>query len=281
MKKIAKHPILAFLFMALFMNGHEPVDLDRGLVGHWSFDAKKGKTVHDASPYKVNGELKGDPERVSGIVGSGALAFDGTGDHVEILEKGGTPVQLRDLNKGSISIWFKARNIPVGNSILPVLYYGNKNGCENMFDASNEGLIIEVAHGRVFSLAKGVFFTIFSESCDLPTFCYDSHSNVHPNDLQGVIREGEWNHFVAVVGKDFNTGYLNGSEMDFRSYNFGGPNASQFFKDALKHERMWLGKGYWDHATAVYFDGYLDDLRIYERPLSEKEVKKLYGMGNP
>lgn len=281
MKKIANHPLNVLLFMALFMNGHDPVDLDRGLVGHWPFDRQKGRTVHDASPYEVDGELKGNPQRVPGIVGAGALEFNGAGDYVEIREKGGTPVQLRDLDKGSISVWFKARNIPVGSSILPVLYYGNKNGCKDMFDASNEGLIIEVAHGRVFSRAKGVFFTIFSEPCDLPTFCYDSHSDLHPNDLQGVIREGEWNHFVAVVGKDFNTGYLNGTEMAFRNYNFAGPSASQFFEDALKHERMWLGKGYWDHATAVFFDGFLDDLRIYDRPLDEAEVKKLYGMGKP
>ncbi len=265
--------------LLFFLNAATPQDLQKGLVGHWTFDEGAGKELKDHSSFGNHGTVKGDPEWKKGIVGSGALAFDGEGDHIQILQNGGTPKHLRELGKGSISIWFRARNIPVGESILPVLYYGNKNGCENMFDASNEGLIIEVAHGKVFRRSQGVFYTVFSNHCDYPSFCFDSHSDAHLNDLKGKIREGAWNHFVVVVGKDYNTAYLNGSEMTFRQYNFNGPKASQFFADALKHERMWLGKGYWDHASEVYFDGSMDDLRIYDRPLGEEEVKDLYAMG--
>ncbi len=252
--------------------------LDSALVGHWSFDEQQGDTVYDRSPYDAHGIIKGNPERDEGIVGQNALEFDGQGDYVEILENDQTPSHIRELGKGSISIWFSARNIPVGSSILPVLYYGNENGCPNMFDASNEGLIIEIAHGSVFPEARGVFFTIFSNSCQLPSFCYDSHSDVHMQDKQGAIREKQWYHYVAVVGEDGNTGYLNGKEIHYRSYNFSGSGASQFFKDALEHKRMWIGKGFWDHAQDVYFDGYMDDVRIYNKPLSKREVKKLYNM---
>ena len=94
------------------------------------------------------------------------------------------------------------------------------------------------------------------------------------------IKENEWYHFVAIVGENHNTGYLNGEEVDFRHYNFSDANASQFFKNAISHDRMWFGKGFWDFAKEIYFDGYIDDVRIYSIQLNAKEVKTLYDMRN-
>ena len=116
--------------------------LEESLVGHWAFDNVVNTNVTmDESTYKSYGELKGNPKRAIGIIGKGSLELDGQGDYVEILENGKTPSQFHNLDKGSISIWFKARNIPNGSSISPLFYYGNSNGCKNMKDASNEGLV--------------------------------------------------------------------------------------------------------------------------------------------
>lgn len=254
--------------------------MDESLVGHWSFDEKDGNTVTDNSTFESNGKIKGVPKRADGIVGNGSLELDGNSDYVEILEEGKTPSQLHNLNKGSISIWFKARNIPVGSNILPVFYYGNKNGCDNMKDASNEGLVIGLAHGEIDKESQGIYFTIFNNPCELPSICFDSQPDTHSDDKQGVILEGQWYHFVAIVGENYNTGYLNGEEILYRSYNFSDAQASEFFKDAQKHERMWIGKGFWDFGKETYFDGFIDDLRIYNIPLSGEEVKKLYEMKN-
>ena len=254
--------------------------LDESLVGHWSFDEKEGNTIIDNSAYKSNGEIKGVPKRVNGIIGNGCLEFDGKGDYIEILEMGKTPSQLNNLNKGSISIWFNARNIPVGSSILPVFYYGSKNGCDKLKDASNEGLVIALAHGEIDRESQGVYFTIFNNPCEYPSICFDSEPDHNSDDKQGIINEGEWYHFVAVVGENYNTGYLNGEEILYRSYNFSDAGASQFFKDAQKHERLWIGKGFWDFGKETYFDGFIDDLRIYDIPLSGEQVKKLYEMKN-
>ena len=267
--------IISMAFMLLPNNR-----MDESLVGHWSFDEKEGNTIIDNSTFKSNGEIKGTPKRADGIVGNGSLELDGKGDYIEILENGKTPSQLNKLKKGSISIWFNARNIPVGSNILPVFYYGSKNGCDNMKDASNEGLVIALAHGEIDTESQGVYFTIFNNPCEYPTICFDSQPNDDDDDKRGIILEGEWYHFVAVVGKNYNTGYLNGEEILYRSYNFSDAGASQFFKDAQKHERLWIGKGFWDFGKETYFDGFIDDLRIYDIPLSDEEVKKLYEMKN-
>jgi len=250
---------------------------EEALVGHWTFDNEENIAM-DNSHYSSHGKLRGNPKIASGIIGKGCLELDGDGDYMEILDKGETPSQFHTLEKGSISFWFKARSIPKGTSISPLLYYGNASGCENMKDASNEGLVIEVAHGKIKEESQGVYFTVFNNPCQLPTVCFDTHSEPHLEDKQGIIQLKEWYHFVAIVGEDYNTGYLNGEEISYRHYNFSNSEASQFFGNALSHDRMWLGKGFWDYGKETYFNGFIDDIRIYNVPLDAKQVKNLYDM---
>ena len=82
-------------------------------------------------------------------------------------------------------------------------------------------------------------------------------------------------YFANHAGVDFNTGYLDGLEMTGRRYNFGSSSYSQFFEDAVVHEKMWLGRGYWSNTTQ-YFKGSIDELRIYDRALTSSEVFDLY-----
>jgi hypothetical protein len=155
--------------------------------------------------------------------------------------------------------------IPEFHGIAPLFYYGNREACD-FFDAANEGLIIEVGHSPVHFRSKRLYFTIWKNGCTLPSFCFDSNE---------PINEGQWYHFVAVVGEDYNIGYLNGKEMIDRRYNFGTKLHSQFFEDAPNPERMWLGKGHWDR-TEQYLEGAIDELRIYDRPLTAGEIQELH-----
>lgn len=266
-----------FLISFLFTSSGNISTLDEALLGYWTFD-DEDHLAKDNSQFNSNGLLKGNPRQAMGVIGNGCLELDGKDDHVEILQDNKTPSQFHNLKQGSISIWFKARNIPKETSISPLFHYGNANGCENMLDASNEGLVIEVAHGKIRKESQGVYFTVFNNPCELPIVCFDTHSEPHLQDTSGIIEQNKWYHFVAVVGKDFNTGYLNGEEVSYRHYNFNDSDASEFFSNALSHDRMWFGKGFWDFGKEVYFDGYIDDLRIYNIPLSEKEVKDLYNL---
>ena len=49
---------------------------------------------------------------------------------------------------------------------------------------------------------------MWMNGCTYPSFCYDSWN---------AIIEGRWYHYVAVVGSNFNTGYLNGQLMKSKS----------------------------------------------------------------
>ncbi len=196
------------------------------------------------------------------------MSFDGSDDYVRIPGDGqNLPTIFSTLGKGSISLWFKADKIPTDYGIAPILYYGTEQQC-NFFDAANKGLIIELGHSPIYYGSEAIFFTIWKNGCTVPSFCFDSRIAVSSN---------EWHHYVAVVGANFNTGYLDGVEMTGRRYSFGKSSDSQFFEDAIVHEKMWLGKGHWDNTTQ-YFDGTIDEVMIFDKALTSDEVLDLYGL---
>ena len=53
------------------------------LVAHWRLDEGSGTTANDTSGHNHHGTLFGDTQWVTGYFG-GALAFDGSGDYVDI-----------------------------------------------------------------------------------------------------------------------------------------------------------------------------------------------------
>jgi hypothetical protein len=257
---IWKITVSMILLLACIM----PVTGQDHLVGYWSFDHTNNGTFYDETGKGNHGTRYGT-SIVRGIRGN-ALSFNGNGDYAAITSDGqNPPSELAELDSGSISLWFKAEEIPTDYGIAPLFYYGMEGKCD-FFDAANKGMIIELGHSPIFPGSESLFFTIWKNGCTYPSFCYDSN---HP------VSAGEWHHFVAVVGSDYNTGFLNGKEMTRRKYNFGNDSYSQFFSDALAHEKLWLGKGHWDRTTQ-YFNGAIDELRIYDKPLSSSEVKKLY-----
>ena len=234
------------------------------LVAHWNFDKVSGDTIYDLSVNANHGTNYG-ATLVSGKKGK-AISFDGNDDYVRIPKDGqNPPAVFSKLGKGSISFWFKADDIPTSYGIAPLLYYGAEQKCD-FFDAANKGLIVELGHSPIFPGSKELFFTAWKDGCTYPSFCYDSHDPIPINT---------WHHIVIVVGDDYNTGYLNGVEMTNRDYNFGDASYSQFFEDAIAHEKMWLGKGHWDRTTQ-FFDGTMDELKIFDKALSSYEVQMLY-----
>ena len=240
-----------------------------GLVAHWSFDSISNSQFIDHVTNQMAGTVYGC-QSVPGPVGN-ALGFDGLDDYARIPGNGILPPAVfSGLSEGSISVWFRVDNIPTINGIRPIFYYGREFACD-FFDAANEGLIIEVGHAPIHAGSKRLYFTQWTNGCTLPSFCYDSG--------KGMV-QGKWYHYVAVVGSNFNTGYLNGQIMTDRHYNFGNSNTHEFFSDALSPENLMIGKGYWD-SNEMFFMGAIDEIKVFDHPLTQEEVDLLYMEGNP
>ena len=265
----------AFLIIILMLSGCfnditlDKPDISKGLIAHYNFDEINGKIANDTSEFGINSTVYG-ASWTEGRIG-GALDFDGIDDYVQIPNNESPPPNhLKNKDQGSISLWFKCDYIPIDNAIAPLFQYGSKDPC-NVINNANGGLVIELGHDPLHIQSKRIYFTFFSNGCELhPSLCFDSNEQ---------LNEGEWYHFVAVVGYyrniGYNTGYLNGKEIINRHYNFGDAFTAEFFQDAAMHESLFLGKGFWNKEV-LYFDGIIDDFRIYDRPLSTEEINHLY-----
>ncbi|HSF84553.1 MAG TPA: Ig-like domain-containing protein [Acidimicrobiia bacterium] len=232
-------------------------DVSDGLVARWTFDASTTTAMLDSSGNGHHGLLYG-ATRVPGVSGN-ALQFDGN-DEAWVPATGTTPpAEITSLAVGSISMWLRYEDSE--QEAEPLFYLGN-------LDARDKpAATIEVGHPNNNKL----YFTFYAGG-PRPTLCFDSNFN---------LEEGAWYHFVGVIGPDYNTGYLNGVEMTDRNYNAGGPDDAMFFADLVDINRLTLGSAYYHQDYFLYGHGAVDDVRIYDRPLTAAEAWALYSGTEP
>lgn len=221
-------------------------------VAGWSFDEGSGSIAWDDSGATF-GLLDG-PTWIEGIAGT-ALAFDGLDDFVEITDGEGLPDALAGIEYGSISMWFRFDTPPEAGVIHSMLYFGR-----DWESSDHASFQVEVGHSQVNSK---LYWTVTETGQQQPTLCYDSTDN---------LQTGVWYHYVLVVSEGGNTGYLNGEEMAGRHYNFGSPDDRKFFGDIQIQDAFWLGRGLFAGADQ-FLGGALDEIRIWDRPLSAAEVQ--------
>lgn len=231
-------------------------DLDEHLVAHWGFDLDVDGVVLDGGPYGFHGSAYGITYG-QGVFDRAAV-FAGLWDEIVIPTHSVPPPQeIAELAYGSISVWFTFED--VGAQILPIFYFGEADT-----GTPHNSLIIEIGH-RDNPGNRRLYFTIVNAR-----FCYDSGANLEP---------GRWYHFVAAVGPEGNTGYLNGEELTRRHYNLGSDASyADFFASVPVPELLAIGYGRYGLADEFHhFKGSIDDVRIYDRPLDANEVTRLYG----
>jgi len=90
--------------------------------------------------------------------------------------------------------------------------------------------------------------------------------NGYTNDVAEIFKDGAW-HFFALVA--------DGSTLKMF---FDGPNPIIDVSESFVPETgLYLG-GYWIPSGAEYMEGRIDEVRIYDRALTESEISLLYGL---
>ncbi|NQV08293.1 LamG domain-containing protein [Candidatus Woesearchaeota archaeon] len=233
---------------------------DPNLIAHWKFDddgMDSAKSNH--------GNIIGGAIFSQGKLGK-ALYFDGVDDYVDFSQE--TVDEIGSLSQGTIAFWFNYESLLDKQTLMPIFYIGMESGADNMY-------LIEIGHSAGDGATsspnpndKKIYSTWIKNNRE-PFLCYDSTNNVE---------EDKWHHFAVVVGDDGNTGYLNGVEITNRDYNFGDANAKSFLNSIPVKEQLTLGHGrssFMISPDFVYYKGYLDDVRIYNKPLSSDEINEL------
>lgn len=222
---------------------------DTNLVSWWRFDEGSGSIAHD-SVFGNDGTIYGDPQWVPGKVGDYALDFDPDGDYVEIPDND----LLTPANELTIAFWAYNRNrIWLGKfSFGDEAYWPSNVNSYYAFVGGDDNLAALVVHSSQ-TAADG---------------------NASP--VESVPRN-EWHHIAMTFNrgeiKVFIDGVLSGS---------GTATATSIRNDDLPFiiggSRFYYGENSFIILTDL-IDGTIDDLRIYNRELSQAEVYTLYQMG--
>ena len=229
------------------INDSRNTRLTGGLVGLWSFDgADFTDKVYDRSGNGNNGYFTSgatSTAKIIGKIGQGVF-FDGT-RFVSVPDSSSLQFGTSSF---TLSLWMQ---FPVG-TVNPYWSFGKGNGYS--------GTGFGIAHWTTNDpISPGLFVDdgtlICSPSCGKSVY-------------GAFSARGIWTHYVFVVDRNANV---------IKAYTNGVAGNSTSI----------AGLGSFDSSSALEiggmagnkYNGYLDDVRIYNRALSDSEIKQLYNMG--
>ncbi|MBN2180850.1 MAG: LamG domain-containing protein [Sedimentisphaerales bacterium] len=217
---------------------------DPNLVGWWKFDETSGTIAYDSSGNGYNGTLQGNPQWITGYK-DGALRFDPSdGDDYVELDIGDL---IPTLNECTFSFW--------------VDYAGRTGTTDGM------------GWQRIFDFGTGQANYIY--------LCPSTGTSNMAMRLAIVANNGRWDEFDASIGA-LPTGWhhvavtVSDSDTTMILYVDGElvgskTNCVNSVDDLGETSNNWLGQS--EYADP-YFNGALDDFRIYNRVFAQNELGK-------
>jgi hypothetical protein len=214
-----------------------------GLVGYWKFDEGSGNTASDSSGNNNTGTIYG-PTWDTGKIGQ-ALKFDGTDDYVSI-----SPLNISGITSLTVSAWIKSPFDQIGY-VLHNGYNGEfvlHNG-ERPFDGS--------VSGRYPNLAS---FSVKLQDASI----WDVYST--------PLTPNTWHCFTGVWIKGaslriYVDGVLMGENDSIPDYYLYNPGPAY-------NPRI----GAYPYTEPDFFEGLIDEVRIYNRALTNGEIGILYSV---
>jgi len=226
------------------VNGSD--DLATGLVAHFPLDG----TAEDATGNGHDGTVFGAvPAQDRFGNACSAYAFDGVDDFIEAIANG-LPTGER-----TVALWFNAESVA-----QPVLISYGGGVCGTSW----------------FMAINGVSLATYQDSLYLTGHC-NAHTLPYGYSTEPT---GRWIHWAAVTDRDGTRLYLDGVEV--------ASNADAIIDTDVVGKELSLGvatspSGFapYTDVNVGYFQGRLDDVRIYDRALSVAEIATLASPGPP
>jgi len=248
-----------------------------GLVSYWTFDHEDiiGNTVKDVWG-ENNATIVGTPSIVNGHL-KDALKFDGIKDYVNLTTLGDFGAKL---GFSTVEVWIKTDYKETWTTIFKTL----SDGC------GNSGIMIwGIDINRTPNKLRGIFEPpfIFKEdviSLYLSSF-FKNQNGCSFSLLKGnfPISDGEWHHLVYTTathvdekGGDWTERalFIDGTLNEISPYIPIGPKVQH--KYVPFSEPVYLGAGNNRGRAEDFFKGIIDEVRIYDRPLTEAEIMRNY-----
>jgi hypothetical protein len=221
--------------------------LNEGLVAYYPFNGN----ATDDSGNGLNGVVKGSALLGTDRFGStSGYTFPSAGDML-ILPIGHSNFE----SDFTLSVWVKptgrshdyAQIVSGENSFLQLPLYGP------IYASNGSGWFGKAGFYRYNKSLDGIYGALNSQT---------------------ELRIGEWSHVLVTVKGNQSCFYLNGARKDVSStdFNFTGITGGSLYVG---------GNPEYSDLENFRWEGVIDDIRIYNRALTEQEVKALYSMEKP
>lgn len=227
-------------------------DAAKGLVGWWSFDEGTGTTSADKSASNNPGTLTGGPTwstdtapiKVPNTTNAHALAFDGVDTHVEV----GNGAALRLTGPLSIVAWFKTTATLANYRTLVSKWWSDGLDAAYALSFSNNGIL-------GFSLNNSAKVGLSATTV----------AGLVLNDGSWHVAVGTWDGTTARI-------YVDGVQRG----SAAAPAGFGALADITYPVRIGTDARYAPSTGDRYFEGLIDDVRIYGRALEPQEVGLLF-----
>jgi hypothetical protein len=228
---------LTVISLLLFVS-NSFASLTDGLIAYWSFD---NCDATDDSGYGNNGTIYGDPQCLLGTRGK-AFSFDGQNDYVTIPDSSSQQISTNQL---TVSAW-----IQLGDNV-----------------GFTQWRIVEKQQTDRISWGLEIFGNGYGGATGNNITFHDSNGSswVNCTAKEISLTADTWYNVTATDSNGLIRIYVNGTFVKECSNGLGIlPNINSPIE---------IGKHY--AYEAFYFNGILDDILIYDRALTEKEIQAL------
>jgi hypothetical protein len=214
-------------------------DLTSGLVAHWSFD---NCDATDDSGNGHNGTIYGSPQCVDSVQGK-ALRFNGYDDYIEVPDN-----PLQKPSAVTIAVWVQVKDFQSlsgsGYSFESIIF--KKNSRDTNFEGYEVGL----------SKSSKTFYGEVTSSGGLQMGVVSNNPLINLNQWYHVAVTADSNNIAVYVNGELKETKITGFQLDYGT------------------RPLFIGRtGEWCEG---YFNGVLDEVRIYNRALTEAEIQALY-----
>lgn len=232
-------------------------EISKAPIAYWDFDEGYGSTVNDSSSNKNNGTLGAGNSAPAWqtedmCVSGKCLKFDGSNDYIS---SSNFPNVYNFNGAFTVSFWFNQNTLTGNKTMISNWRLANIGG------VSNHGMFVE----RTTVANKTLRFVYRNNG-----------ANVFDLRIGNIYSVNQWNHVIAVYDPSLPSAnakiYLNGIQGDTTT------NATTTF--AITGRNLLIGS--LDGGTdgyGRYFNGLIDEVKIYPYARSAREIKADYNAG--